>query len=87
MVEPVWQAAHPFSDGLARVRTNARWGFMRLDGQLSLPAIYDRAGDFRRDLALVRRGTQDAYIDSKGTVICLLPEQPNSPDRFPTGDS
>jgi len=46
IIEPRYQAARPFSNGLAAVKIDDKWGYITIDSQVVIPAIYDDAREF-----------------------------------------
>ncbi|HEY6388314.1 MAG TPA: WG repeat-containing protein [Candidatus Acidoferrum sp.] len=79
-VAPTFSRAASFSEGLAAVELNRKWGFIEESGAFCLEPTYlgvynDRgnevvagASSFRQGLARVHVGNQYAYIDKKGKV-------------------
>ena len=56
-----------FSEGLAAVKMNGKWGYAGKDGKIEIPCIYLKAGDFRNGKAKVRNADgATSYIDRKG---------------------
>src|SRR5687768_7638997 len=62
VIQPRFQDANDFSEGLCAVRENGLYGFINTQGELSIPAIYDYATIFKDGLALV-------YLDGKPLFI------------------
>jgi hypothetical protein len=48
-----WQEAHDFSEGLAAVKRDGRWGFIGLDGKLVVEPVWKEAHDFHHGRAAV----------------------------------
>ena len=74
MIEPIYERAESFSDGLALVKDaeSGRYGYVNTGGELVIPFDYLVAGSFAEGKAWVippdaeyRRG----YIDTSGTMI------------------
>lgn len=61
--------AASFSEGLARVRLNGKWGYINLLGKLVVECIYDNANDFNGGVALVNRNGRYGYINKRGEEI------------------
>jgi hypothetical protein len=61
--------AYPFSDGLAPVKVNGKWGFVNKKFKLIIPAIYDNAGMHSKGLFPVKKGRYWGYINNTGTTI------------------
>ena len=58
-----------FSEGLARVRADGKYGYIDGTGKLVIPAKYDRAEDFSGGVACIRSGNRYGYIDKSGAFI------------------
>lgn len=63
------EGAHAFSEGLAAVKTGGRWGYVDTAGNLSIPAVYDEAGDFVDGCAVVRHERLYGLIDGRGEYV------------------
>ncbi len=61
--------AYSFSEGLARVEINDKWGFIDKSGTLVIPARYDRALHFSEGLAWVEINGKYGFIDKSGTLV------------------
>jgi hypothetical protein len=67
--------AHPFSEGLARVRVESlqdggyivKYGYVEESGALRIPATFDDAGAFSEGIACVTRNGKTGYIDKSGS--------------------
>lgn len=55
-----------FSDGLARIKTQAGFGFIDTTGQVAIDPAYNRAGLFNQGRAWVKREDQYFYINTNG---------------------
>ena len=71
VVEPQFQQAWYFVDGLARVREGDHWGYIDREGEMVIPARYDLAWDFDGPLALVLTEDGYGYIDRDGTFVTV----------------
>jgi hypothetical protein len=58
-----------FSEGLAGVQQDDKWGFINLDGEIVIQPRYDSCTAFAHGLAVVREGESTLYIDSTGNVV------------------
>ncbi|HVT83357.1 MAG TPA: WG repeat-containing protein, partial [Phycisphaerae bacterium] len=65
-IEPRFDAAMDFAEGLAAVFTNGKWGFIDKTGKLVMAAKYDGAAYFSEGLACVRQGNKTIVIDKLG---------------------
>ena len=65
-IEPQYQIAKDFHEGLAAVKQNDRWGYIDYLGRIAVPIVHrvPEAGDFSEGFAFVG----DHYIDTEGTA-------------------
>lgn len=59
----------PYYEGLARVKTKLKWGFVDSTGNVVVPLKYNEVTNFDGGVARVRVGTKWGLIDNKGTVL------------------
>jgi hypothetical protein len=59
----------PFSDGLARIRQNGKYGFIDNTGKLIIPSIYESAEAFSEGFAAIKLNGKISYIDKKGADV------------------
>ena len=57
-----YNAALPFSEGVAATATDARWGFINVRGENVLSNLYDEVRPFSEGLAAVRQEDRWGYI-------------------------
>ena len=69
VIQPRFDDAGYFFDGLARVRVGKLWGFTNQAGQIVIPPHFEAAGDFREALAPVRVGKNWGYIGPNGRML------------------
>ena len=63
---------YPFSEGLAAVKKNEKFGFINTKGELVIPCQYQYAGSFKEGLACVVKDEEDnniSFIDAKGEIL------------------
>ncbi len=65
--------AYDCIDGLARIKTEAGYNYIRMNGDTLLEDVYDGARDFQYGLAVVKRFGIRAVIDANGDI--LLPDK------------
>jgi hypothetical protein len=65
--DPSW-IIHPFSEGLARVKVNGKWGFIDQNGEMIIDAIYSEAYNFNEGIATVVLNGKFGFINSKGEI-------------------
>lgn len=58
-----------FSEGMAAVMRNGRWGFINVYGKEIIECNYDAATPFHEGKASVRKGELWGYIDKKNQVV------------------
>ena len=63
----VWEKC--FSEGLASVRKNGKYGYINKSGQVVIPFEYDWARPFNEGLAAVVKDGKGGYIDQSGQVV------------------
>ena len=67
--------ARSFSEGLAPVRLNGKYGYINKSGKLVLPLKYEDAWDFREGLAPVELSGMWGYINKSGKLVIPLKYQ------------
>jgi len=58
-----------FSEGLLRVKSGDKWGFIDESGQWVIQPRFKEANDFSEGYAAVKIGTKYGYIDQSGTLV------------------
>lgn len=58
-----------YFQGLAKIKSNHKWGFVDTTGNVVVPPKYDEVSNFVDGLAKVRVGRKWGLVDTKGTVI------------------
>ena len=69
VINPTFDAAGTFTDGLAAVRVGERWGYINPKGDLVVNPQFDGAGEFAEGLAPVKVKDRYGYIDKKGQTV------------------
>jgi hypothetical protein len=63
IIQPQFETAGEFSEGLAPVRTAGKWGYVNRQGTLTIPPQFDMADPFSKDgLALVASAGKLGFI-------------------------
>jgi hypothetical protein len=62
-------APQKFSDDMAAVNINGKWGYIDKTGNTIIPELYDRAGPFSEGLATVVLNGEVGVIDKTGNVV------------------
>lgn len=87
VVAPRFEAAAPFSEGLAAVALEGKHGYIDLTGQMVLVPEQERAGSLHRSfasgLAAVRAGDSIGFIDRSGKLV--IPATFTSAEDFSEG--
>lgn len=58
-----------FSEGLAAVKKNGKWGFMDAKENIIVPLEYDEIEPFSDGLARIRKNFKYGFIDTNGNII------------------
>ena len=72
-IAPQFDDAWPFSEGLARVKQNGKWGFIDRTGALAIAASFDEAESFSDERAEFKQNGKWGFIDKAGKVV-IAPE-------------
>ncbi len=65
----IYDYAGVFSDGLAAVKKDGKYGYIDATGKVVVPLIYDNAGVFSDGLAIVEKGGKYGCIDQTGKEV------------------
>ena len=68
-IEPQFDFAWDFSEGLAVVEIAGKQGYIDFTGETVIPPIYDRAYGFSEGMAKVRVGKKYGFIDKTGKLV------------------
>jgi len=72
VIEPVFEKAIPFSEGLAAFAQNGKWGFIDTAGKVVIEPRFAAVGRFSEELATFQakgHAGRTGYIDKTGTVV------------------
>lgn len=83
VIEPRFESAKPFSDGLACVKLYGKWGYISKDGKPAIPYKYDDAKTFSEGLAPVMLYRKWGFINAKGELV--IPFRYNEASSFKDG--
>lgn len=72
VVPCIYEYARPYSEALAAVRQNGKWGFIDKGGKIIVPADYDDVTPFGEGLAGIKQGNKWGVIDATGKVVIAL---------------
>jgi hypothetical protein len=68
-IEPQFEMAYSFSEGMARVKQYGKYTFIDKMGKIIAEPVFDGAEDFSGGLARVQIGTRWGYIDHQGRYV------------------
>lgn len=68
-IKPQFDDAKDFSEGLACVKIQGRWGYVDKKGKYVINPQFDEANDFSEGYASVRVGKEWYYIDMSGEIV------------------
>ena len=69
VINPQFDEAASFSEGLAQVRDSGRWGYVDKSGKLVINPQFDEAMSFANGLARVKMGSRTGYINGTGKYV------------------
>ena len=72
IIQPAYDEAFQFSEGLACVEKDSKLGYIDLEGNLVIDFQYDTANSFSEGLACVTKDDKTGYIDNTGKYVYEL---------------
>lgn len=69
VIQPQYEYASSFHEGLAAVEENDKWGFINKEGKIVINPQFDEVGIFKNGLAFFYNGKQYGYIDKEGNYV------------------
>ena len=69
VIDPQFDGAGNFAEGLARVSIGNKWGFIDKTGKYVINPQFDGAGNFAEGLACVKLGNKIGWINKTGKYI------------------
>lgn len=76
VIKPKFQKAHNFSEGLASVKINGKWGYINNKGQVVIKAEYEEAAyEFSNGYAQVSKNGKWGNIDKEGNIVIPITYQ------------
>ena len=63
VVQPEFDDAHSFQNGLAAVKVGNSWGYINMQGKLVIDAVFEDAGDFN--------SSGCAFVKNQGNWVLL----------------
>ena len=61
--------ANSFSNGLAAVEVDGKWGYIDTSGEYVIPAIYDNISSFSQNLYVVKQNGKYGIINADGESV------------------
>src|SRR5205823_3344504 len=69
VIDPQWEDAGYFSEGLTPVKRNGKWGFIDKTARVVIEPQWENEPYFREGLASVKRDGKWGLIDKTGRVV------------------
>jgi serine/threonine protein kinase len=69
VIQPIYDDALEFNEGLARVSQNGKYGFINTDGKWVIQPIYEYISDFNEGLARVSQNGKYGFINTDGKWV------------------
>lgn len=69
VIQPVFDYAESFYDGMAAVKIGSLWGFIDKKGQIVIPCQWESVGNFADGLASVKKDGKWGAIDCEGNTV------------------
>ena len=69
IIKPQFDEAYNFSEGLARIKINGKYGYIDKKGNYVINMPFDEAEDFSKGLARIKINEKYGYIDKKGNFV------------------
>lgn len=64
-----YEDARPFSEGMAAVEQDGKWGYINTTGELKVPCEYESVENFQNGFAVVCKDGKYGYINTSGKEI------------------
>ena len=69
VIPPGFESARDFSEGVAAVRQQGRWGFVDKVGAFAIGTRFEQVHSFREGLAGVKIDGKWGFVNSKGEIV------------------
>ena len=69
IVQPISECTVIFSNELAVIKQNGKFGYVNVKGNIVIPVIYNSATDFKYGKAFVKLNNEAFYINKKGEKL------------------
>jgi tetratricopeptide (TPR) repeat protein len=63
-----FETIYAYSNGIARVKKNKKYGFIDINGSIVIPLIYDDLRDFKNGFAAAKLNSKWGFINQKGLL-------------------
>ena len=73
LIEPSYEKASNFSNGMAAVFNGDKWGFIDINNQLVIDYQFDKVKRFDSGIAIAAKDKRWFYIDESGNEITTMP--------------
>lgn len=64
-----YEQVRPYCDGLSAFKQNNKWGYMDVDGKVTIEPKYDDCKDFSNGFAAVKKNDKWGYINAEGKMM------------------
>ena len=71
-IEPQYEDASAFSEGLAAVQHQGKWGYINQSGEYVIDLLFLRVAGFSEGMAAVWDGNRWGYVDQAGNIVVDL---------------
>lgn len=85
VIQPEFEKAFPFQNGVAKVQMGGKWGFIDSYGKWVIIPKYDNVNDFFEGLALVELGPDKYYINYCDSICIDLGREYKKAGNFKEG--
>lgn len=69
VIEPQFDNASCFNEGLAKIQIGDKWGFIDPTGNIVIQPQFEYVSDFHEGRAIIQRGEKYGFIDQTGKII------------------
>ena len=69
IINPFYEDAKPFTEGLAAVKKGDKWGFVNKKGKMVIKPAYEDVNKFSGGYAMVEKNGMYGFINKKGKLV------------------
>lgn len=84
VIQPTWDDADKFRDGIAIVYTNKQKGLINEKGEVLIEPQFDDIEKFKNNIAIVKKSKKLGFVDNTGKILCE-PKFDDLEDDFSSG--